>query len=159
MSEDQRRPEATHRQRAALGESPPQLVDVNGRMYADLSNSCSDLIPSVQFGNILVGPVTIRRLVPVDPTPEELAELDTQLAAIIEISRNQQKAAEFVCAAERRVVQWAIDPSTRVQNPANGSVVTPDGDVPAEQAPPVVEPAAPSGKPDPAVVAPPPSAQ
>lgn len=156
MSEDQRRPEATHRQRAALSYVPETFFGPDGRMYAFLSNSASDLVPTVQFGNVLVGPVTIARVVPVDPTPEEEAELDAQLARLIERSRAQQKAAEFVVGAERRVIQWAIDPSSRVQNSATGAVVTPNGEVPAEQ---VAPQPAPSGSPDPAVVAPPPSAQ
>lgn len=127
------RPEATHRQRAGLGGAGEQVfIGPDGRHYAVLSNSCSDLVPTVQFGNVLVGPVTITRAVPVDPTPEELAEISAQLDALIDLSRRQQKAAEFVVGAERRVIQWAIDPSTKVVNPATGGVVTPDGEVPAE---------------------------
>lgn len=135
MAERDTRPEATHRQRAELGQVPEVLIGPDGRHYAVLSNACSDLIPSVQFGNILVGPCVITRAVPLDPTPEEEAALDAQLVKLMEISRKQQRSIEFVVGAERRVLQWAIDPSTRVINPSTGNMVTPEGEVPVPAEP------------------------
>lgn len=128
--EQQRRPEATHRQRADLGHSAVMSwpTDAEGNPMAIVGGASSDLMPTVQFGNVLVGPVTILRPVP-NGTLEE----------IIEAGRQTQRAAEFIVGAERRAIQWALDPASRVINPANGAVVTPSGDVPQ---PPVEDPGA-----------------
>ena len=135
MSEDQKRPEATHRQRADLGHSS---LEIDGQQVAVISVGASDLIPTVQYGNVLLQ-CQITRAV-----PDAGGDSDE---AIIEASRRFLKHAEFVVGAERRILQWAIDPSSRVQNPATGAVVTPDGDVAAQ-----------NDQRDPAAVAPPPSA-
>lgn len=142
MAEQDRRPEATHRQRAAMGDvgmiGPP--IGANGRPMAFVSNSASDLLPTVQFGNILVGPVTIARWVEDDGDD-----------AVIQASQKNQQAAEFVCGQERRIIQWAIDPSKKIENPVTGAVTAPSAPAPAapqapQQAAPVPQPQ-PQGQP------------
>jgi hypothetical protein len=111
MSEDQKRPEATHRQRAELGNIPLMQwpCDAEGNPMAIVSGCASDLIPTVQFGNLLVGPVTIMR-----PVSNE------SLESVIEDAKKTQQAAEFVCGSERRIINWNLDPSTKIINPATG---------------------------------------
>jgi len=136
--ENQKRPEATHRQRAALG-APGVIgwpVDADGNPMAIVTGTASDLVPTVQFGNLMVGPVTIVR-----PVSNE------SLESVIESAREVQKAAEVVCGSERRIIQWALDPSTKIVNPANGQVMTgtePGIQQPAEQTQPPVAPSAPA---------------
>jgi hypothetical protein len=147
MADNPTRPEATHRQRAALSTVPDVFVGADGRRYAFLSNSASDLLPTVQFGNVLVGPVTIARMVPVDPTPEEAKQLDAEMVGLIERSRKQQQAAEAVAGAERRIIQWAIDPSKKVLNPATGAEMAPSAPAPPQPPAPPAPPAAPAAAP------------
>lgn len=127
MAERNTRTEATHRQRAAQAAvpmtSPP--IGANGLPMVMVSGCASDLFPTVQFGNVLVGPVTITRWVE-----------DEGLEAIIERSRETQQAAEAVCGSERRLIQWATDPSSRVLNPVTGDQMAPaataNGQAPAQ---------------------------
>lgn len=112
MPADEKRPEATHRQRAQLGASGAVQswpVNVEGNSMVIVTGTSSDLVPTVQFGNVLVGPVSIMRPIP-NGTMEE----------IIEMAIETQRAVEYVVGSERRAVQWAIDPASRVINPATG---------------------------------------
>lgn len=131
MADTEKRPEATHRQRADLAHGVPGSLpyDAEGNPMAIVIGTASDLVPTVQFGNILVGPVSIIRPVP-NGTMEEITAA----------AREVQKATEFVVGAERRIIQWALDPSSRVVNPSTGEVVTPNGDVPGTEVAPVPPP-------------------
>lgn len=111
MADKTGRAEATHRERAALGAAVSPLPsswpqDAEGNYLALVSGSCSDLVPTVQFGNVLIGPVTIQRPV-VAGTFQE----------IIDAARETQRAAEYVVGVERRALQWAIDPAMKVASP------------------------------------------
>lgn len=114
MSEKTGRAEATHRERAAQGavagmpSSWPQ--DADGNYLAIVTGSCSDLVPTVQFGNVLVGPVSIQRPVAV-----------TSMQEIIDAARETQRAAEYVVGVERRLLQWAIDPASKIASPVDAS--------------------------------------
>jgi hypothetical protein len=78
----------------------------------------SDLVPTVPFGNVTIQ-ATIMRPVPTDRalTPEELTQ-------DIASARDVQKAAEYVVGTERRLLQWALDPASRVQHPVTGTDFT-----------------------------------
>lgn len=78
----------------------------------------SDLVPTVPFGNVTIQS-TIMRPVPTDRalTPEELSQ-------DIASAREVQKVAEYVVGTERRLLQWALDPASRVQNPVTGEGFT-----------------------------------
>lgn len=121
--------------------------DADGNYLAIVTGTASDLIPTVQFGNVLIGPVSIARPVAA-----------TTLADIILHARDTQKAAEYVVGAERRLAQWAVEPSSRVINPATGvafngageqmgmkpdnlGAASPAGDYPAPEDPPAPAPA------------------
>jgi hypothetical protein len=91
--------------------------------------AASDLVPTVPFGNVQIGPVTIMRPV--------VADNDE---ALLEETRKVQKMAEYVVGSERRIIQWATDPTTRITNPATGQVLDPAAGAPAE--PPKEAPAA-----------------
>lgn len=98
-------------------------VDADGNPMAIVCGAASDLIPTVQYGNILIGPVSIMRPVP-NGTDDEVAES----------ARAVQKITEHVVATERRIIDYALDPSTKIQKPsqANGWV----GVAPPPAAPP-----------------------
>lgn len=155
MGDDQKRPEATHRQRVDLGKSTLPMGD-DGRPMAVIQVSASDLIPTVQFGNVLIQTSIMRAVHDGPMTDEERAAEDEANAGIIERARRLSQAAQFVVSAERRIIQWAIDPSTRVINPGTGAVLTPDGEKPPSQvtaAPPSSEaPTSAPTIPDPGVV-------
>ncbi len=87
---------------------PSWPVDENGRPMAIVIGSVKDLLPTVQFGNVTLAP-TIMRPVP-NGTDEEL----------INATREVQRMAEYVCGVERRLLQWALDPSLKFSNPATG---------------------------------------
>lgn len=124
MSE-QKRQEATHRQRAALAEVAKSWpLNEDGSPMAMVSTSCSDLIPTVQFGNVMVGPVTITRFMRSDGTFADGLTSEQ----VNEATRKQLANTEYIVGAERRVIQWALDPASRVVNPGNGHVLTPDGE-------------------------------
>jgi hypothetical protein len=89
-------------------------TEPDGTPMAVVVGAASDLVPTVPFGNVQIGPVTIMR-------PVTNGELDQ----LIEDGRAVQKAAQFIVGAERRIVQWATDPSSRVVNPATQAEVTP----------------------------------
>lgn len=90
-------------------------TDADGNPMTVVVGAASDLVPTVQFGNVQIGPVTIMRPV-VD---------DGDDAKLIEQARFVQKMAEFVVGAERRIIQWATNPASRVINPATGEALDP----------------------------------
>lgn len=99
-------------------------VDAEGNPMAIVVGTVSDLVPTVQYGNVLVGPLQIMR-----PVPNGTIEQIIEEASVV------QKAVEFVCGQERRIIQWAIDPSAKVAHPTTGQVVTPEGLKEPEAAP------------------------
>jgi hypothetical protein len=135
MAEDQKRPEATHRQRAdmATATAMSPVIGTNGRPMAIVTGTASDLLPTVQFGNLLVGPVQITRWVE-----------DDGADSVIDGARATQQWAELVCGSERRLIQWALDPSKKIINPSTGQEMAPSAPAPA--APPAAPepPAAPA---------------
>lgn len=68
----------------------------DGMPLVMVSCAATELVPHVQFGNVTIGPVVVTRFVP-DGTDEEL----------VEQGRRVQRIAETICAAERRLVQYA----------------------------------------------------
>lgn len=88
-------------------------VGVDGRPMALISMTVSDKVPTVQFGNVVVGPVTITRYI--DDLGDDLSGRQHR----IDRARELQRDAEFVCGIERRLVQWAVDPSSRIQSPVD----------------------------------------
>lgn len=89
-----------------------------------VTGAASDKIPTVQFGNVVVGPVMIQRPV-----------VATSLQDVIDAARETQKAAEFVVGVERRLLQWALDPAAKVRSPVDAQEAfsaPPAGYVPAQ---------------------------
>lgn len=145
MAEQDKRPEATHRQRAALSTANGvgAVIGANGRPMAMITGTASDLVPTVQFGNLMVGPVQVTRWVE-----------DDGLESVIESGLEVQKAAQAICGSERRIIQWALDPSKKIENPVTGAQMGPAAPAPtqapappAPPQPPVMAPPAPSAAP------------
>lgn len=86
-------------------------IGVDGRPMTMISMTVSDKVPTVQFGNVVVGPVTLTRYI--DDLGDDLAGRQHR----IDRARELQRDAEFVCGIERRLVQWAVNPETRIQSP------------------------------------------
>lgn len=80
--------------------------DAQGNYLAIVTGACSDKVPTVQFGNVVIGPVMIQRPVAAGSLQE-----------IIDAARETQRAAEYVVGVERRLLQWALDPSSKVASP------------------------------------------
>lgn len=115
------------REKALKDRTVPQIqswpIDPeSGKPMAVVVAMASDLVPTVPFGNVTIQS-TIMRPVPTDRdlTPEELTH---DIAA----ARDIQKVAEYVVGTERRLLQWALDPSSRVQHPVSGVAFTGQGE-------------------------------
>jgi hypothetical protein len=80
--------------------------DAQGNYLVIVTGACSDKVPTVQFGNVVVGPVMIQRPIAARTLQE-----------IIDAAREIQRAAEYVVGVERRLVQWAVDPAMKVSSP------------------------------------------
>jgi hypothetical protein len=80
-------------------------VDPDGNPMAIVVGQASDLVPTVAFGNVNVGPVAVMR--PCENTDE----------AVHHMARWCQQKAEEIVGSERRLVQWAIDPASKVMSP------------------------------------------
>lgn len=89
------------------------VIGTDGRPMSRIACTVSDKVPTVQFGNVVVGPVTIERYV--DDLGDGLEGRQHRIDRAREIMRD----AEFVCGVERRLLQWALDPASRVQSPVN----------------------------------------
>lgn len=74
-----------------------------------VTGTVQDKVPTIQYGSVTIGPVTISRPV-LDGTDEE----------IINAARQVQRMAEYVCGVERRLLTQALDPASKVVNPATG---------------------------------------
>lgn len=81
--------------------------DEYGKPMCIVVGQASDLIPTVQFGNVNVGPCAVYRPVP--------NHEDVNLLAME--ARLVQMLAQYVVGTERRLLQWATDPSTRIMKP------------------------------------------
>ncbi len=103
-----------------MGDTPAQRVEhtagitslpmgPNGKPMAIVMVSASNLVPTVQFGNITIGPVTIMRAV-----------IDDGDESVINGARRAARIAEYVVGTERRLSDWAMDPSLMPVNPATG---------------------------------------
>lgn len=120
-------------------------MDESGRPMAIVMGAGSDLVPTVQFGNVCIGPVTIMR-----PVSNE------SLERVIEEGQAVQKAAEYIVGTERRLLQWSIDPSSRITHPTTGAEFTGDAQPAVAQgaAEPAGAPASPGGETATSTVAP-----
>lgn len=84
---------------------------IDGRPMAAISCAVSDKVPTVQFGNVVVGPVTMTRYI------DDLGDGDEGRQHRIDRSRELQRDAEFVLGIERRLLQWAVDPASKIASP------------------------------------------
>lgn len=80
----------------------------DGNPMAIVIGQASNLVPTVPFGNVNIGPVAIMRPVPnhqdIDKLAEEAAEV--------------QKATQSVVGQERTLIKWNMDPSTKPGPPS-----------------------------------------
>jgi hypothetical protein len=101
------------KEKAARATGGPQIFSwplaPDGQPMAIVMGSASDLVPTVPFGNVTIGPVSIMRPVPLG-TDEEM----------IEAIRGVQRMAQYVCGVERRILQWALDPASKIEHPVTG---------------------------------------
>lgn len=86
---------------------------IDGRPMAMIACTVSDKVPTVQFGNCVVGPITITRYI------DDLGDGQEGQQHRIDRARELQRDAEFVCGIERRLLQWAVDPASRIQSPVD----------------------------------------
>lgn len=82
--------------------------DEEGKPMCIVVGAASDLVPTVQFGNVNIGPVQIMRPVPNHADLDMLA----MEARVVEL------LAQYVVGTERRIFQWATDPTTRIEKPS-----------------------------------------
>lgn len=143
MADDTKQNEAhaaAVREKALKDRTVPQIMSwpvdpETGKPMTVAVSMASDLVPTVAFGNVTIQ-TTVMRPLPIDRdlTDEEL----TQDIANI---RKVQKVAEYVVGTERRLLQWALDPSSRVQHPVSGEAFTGEGETVGQ--PPVAQSAPP----------------
>ena len=79
-----------------------------GEPMAIVTSNAQELAPTVQFGNVTLGPTG--SMVPCRNDPETIRE------TMIE----RQRDAQFVIGGERRLLAWALDPSLKVSHPSTG---------------------------------------
>lgn len=89
--------------------------DEQGRPMAIVTGQASDLTRTGPFSNVNIGPSAIMRPVPNHEDP----------AKLVHEMRLVQLMAEFVVGTERRLVQWAQEPSAKIELPA--SLIDADG--------------------------------
>lgn len=82
--------------------------DANGVPMAIVMGQASELRPTVQFGNVNIGPAAIYRPV---TNHDDLDKLAMEI-------RITQMLAQYAVATERRIFSWAIDPSTKIEKPS-----------------------------------------
>lgn len=86
-------------------------IGIDGRPMTMISASVSDKVPTVQYGNVVVGPVTIVRYI------DDFGDGSEGRQHRIDQARQLQRDAEFVVGIERRLAQYAVDPSSRIGSP------------------------------------------
>jgi hypothetical protein len=82
--------------------------DENGQPMAIAMGQASELVPTVPFGNINIGPAGIMRPV---TNHDDLDLLAMEMRAV-------ELLAQYVVGVERRLFQWALDPSTKLEKPS-----------------------------------------
>lgn len=90
-------------------------IGTDGRPMTKISASVTDKVPTVQYGSAHVGPVTIERYI------DDLGDGPEGRQHRIDRGRELLKDAEYVAGVERRILQWAIDPASKIQNPVTGA--------------------------------------
>jgi hypothetical protein len=75
-----------------------------------VTGCASNKVPTVQFGNVTIGPVSFMKPVPLDLTGEER----------INAMREIQREVEYVIGVEQRLLQWAVNPAQKFANPYDG---------------------------------------
>jgi hypothetical protein len=137
----------TAREKAIKGTGGPQVlswpVDPDGNPMNIVMATAADLIPTVAFGNVTLQATIMR------PVVQGVALTDEELAPDIDNARRVLKAAEYVVGTERRLVQWALDPASRIVNPATGEEFTGAGE--AAGGAPIPAPTTPGPAPTPPV--------
>lgn len=76
--------------------------DPNGEPMAIVFSQASELAKTVQFANVTLGPVGA--MVPCVNDKETIQKT----------MQEYQKLAQYIVATERRLLQWAIDPTSKV---------------------------------------------
>lgn len=84
-------------------------IGANGRPMALVVGGCSDKVPTVQYGNVVIGPVQIYRFIDDEGTQARIDE-----------GRITQRETEFIVGVERRLLQWALDPQAKIASPVSG---------------------------------------
>lgn len=103
-----------------MSDAPKQIVNhspgittlpigPNGKPMAIVSATASNLVPTVAFGNVVVGPVTIMRAV-----------IDDCEESVINGARQALRDAEYAVGVERRLLDWALDPASMPVHPTTG---------------------------------------
>ncbi len=76
---------------------------------AIVSASARNVVPTVQYGSVTIGPVIVTRAVEDDGDQ-----------SVIEGARRVARIAEYVVGCERRLSDWAMDPASMPVNPSTG---------------------------------------
>lgn len=84
-------------------------TDGFGRPMAKVMGGCSDKLPTVQFGNVVIGPAWIERWI-VDEGPQSR----------VDGLRTCLRECEFAVGIERRLLQLAVDPAAKFRSPVDG---------------------------------------
>jgi hypothetical protein len=60
-------------------------VDANGHPLTQISFAASDLVPTDDYANVIIGPVTVTRWFAIDPDDDEkVAEKTSELGSVVE---------------------------------------------------------------------------
>lgn len=79
--------------------------DENGEPMAIIMCQASELAPTVKFGNVTIGPVGA-----MVPCKNDYKVIEAKM-------REMQKLAEYIIGTERRLIQWSLDPSSKIIPP------------------------------------------
>lgn len=87
----------------------------NGVPMIEIVATVTDSIPTVQYGSAKIGPVSMRRYI------DDLGDTPDGRQHRIDKIRELQRDVEYVCGVERRLLQWAIDPASKIASPVDAS--------------------------------------